>query len=217
MVFGKIEYLNLLPFHQFLKRYFRHGAEKAAWRKKGGHPAAVNEALRRGRIDAAVISSVASRRWRCADMGIVADGAVWSVLALPGENRPDEESATSNALAGVLGIEGRLLIGDKALRHYFEKGEGIDLAAEWKARTGLPFVFARLCGRGRHARRIGRIGRLFLKAPVQVPYRDRARAAEKLGITVSQLDSYLARIGYRLGWRERRALARFLKAAGRKG
>jgi chorismate dehydratase len=49
--------------------------------------------------------------------------------------RPDPERMLSEADAA-------LIIGDPALRLDREKYQVIDLAAEWKALTGLPFVFA---------------------------------------------------------------------------
>jgi chorismate dehydratase len=212
MIFGKIEYLNLLPFHVFLKRHLRHSAEKKAWLKRGSVPADINRAFRARRIDAAVISSIRSRGCRCSDFGIVADGEVQSVLLLPGPARSDRESDTSNALARVLGLEGEVLIGDKALRFFLEHpGEGIDLAAAWKAREGLPFVFARLCAHPRHIRRIERLSRLFFSRPVRIPHRILVEEAKKRGIPVSRLREYLGKIHYRLGWREKRALQRFLR------
>jgi chorismate dehydratase len=215
MIFGKIEYLNLLPFHLFLKRYLRHSAEKKAWLKRGSVPSEINRAFRARRIDAAVISSIKSRGCRCSDLGIVADGEVQSVLLLPGPARSDRESDTSNALARVLGLEGEVLIGDKALRFYLEHpGEGIDLAAAWKAREGLPFVFARLCAHPRHTRRIERLSRRFLSHPVKIPHRVLVEEAKKRKISVAHLQAYLEKIHYRLGWREKRALHRFFRLAG---
>ena len=149
MIFGKIEYLNLLPFHLFLKRTLRHGIEKKAWQKRGSIPSRINRAFETGRIDAAVISSIKSRGRECTDFGIVADGEVMSVLVLPGKNRRDTDSDTSNALADLLGIDGEVMIGDKALRYRLANPDkGIDLAEAWKEETGLPFVFARLCAFG---------------------------------------------------------------------
>jgi len=214
MIFGKIEYLNLLPFHLFLKRYLRNSVEKKAWLKRGSVPSDINRAFRARRIDAAVISSVKSRGCRCSDFGIAADGEVQSVLLLPGAPRRDRESDTSNALAKVLGVEGEVIIGDKALRYRIEHpGAALDLAALWKEREGLPFVFARLCAHPRHIGRIRRLTRLFFAKPTRIPYRVLRAEARKRGITPEQLQTYLERIHYRLGWREKRALKRFLRRA----
>ncbi|NPA28934.1 MAG: hypothetical protein GXO33_01975 [Epsilonproteobacteria bacterium] len=218
MIFGKITYLNLLPFHAFMKRYLRHSGEKSAWVRRGGVPSRINRDFRLGRIDAAVISSIRSRRCRCADLGIVADGEVMSVLALPGRSRPDGASETSNALARVLGVEGEVVIGDRALALYFDKNRMhpvTDLAAVWKRRYGLPFVFARLCASPRYGRRIDRIARLFHAKRVRVPYVVRRKEAARHGLTVRELDLYLSKIYYRIGWREKRGLALFWKKAAR--
>ena len=210
MIFGKIAYLNLLPFHMFLKRYLRHSGEKKGWQMRGRVPAKVNRDFELGRVDAAVISSIKSRGRRCADMGIVAEGEVLSVLLYPGEHREDGASETSNALARILGLQGRVVIGDRALRERLSgEGEAIDLAEAWRRRYGLPFVFARLCARPRHYRRIERMARLFLRRPVRIPWRERRLAARRHGISEQALDDYLARIGYAIGWREKRALKQF--------
>ena len=215
MIFGKIEYLNLLPFHLFLKRHLRHSAEKMAWQKRGSVPAAINRAFRARRVDAAVISSVRSGGCRCTDFGIVAEGEVWSVLLLPGEGAPDAESDTSNALAEVLGLQGRVLIGDKALRYRLENPEaGIDLAQAWREREGLPFVFARLCATPRHIGRLERLTTRFFAHPPKIPHRILVKEARKRGIGADALRDYLKKIHYRLGWREKRALKRFLTLVG---
>ena len=216
MIFGKIEYLNLLPFHIFLKRRLRSSAEKKAWLKRGSVPSAINRAFRSGRVDAAVISSVKSRGCDCVDFGIVADGAVQSVLLLPGRESADAESDTSNALAKVLGLRGEVVIGDKALVRYLRRPDGaVDLAEAWKAREGLPFVFARLCANPRHLGRVRNLAEEFFAHPPKIPYRILVREAHRRGITVPELKAYLQKIHYRIGWREKRALKRFLLLARR--
>ena len=212
MIFGKIEYLNLLPFHIFMKRYLRHSAEKKAWTRCGGVPAALNRRMRLGRIDAAVVSSVVSPAFYCVDLGIAADGAVWSVLLRPGESRKDSASDTSNALAERLGLKGEVIIGDRALKRYFDAEEPLeDLGALWKASTGLPFVYARLCARNRKEwRRLKAVEKAFHPHGVKIPHRILSREAGRVGITPAQARDYLDRIAYRLGWREKRALKKFL-------
>lgn len=212
MIFGKIAYLNLLPFHMYLKRTLRHSTEKKAWLMRGAVPSQINRDFEAGRVDAAVISSVKSQGRLCADFGIVADGEVMSVLLLPGETKRDADSDTSNALASILGLEGEVMIGDKALRYRLEHpGEGIDLAQAWKEKTGLPFVFARLCAHPKHIKRIRRLSARFFIFPPKVPYSLLKKEAAAHGLTVSQLKHYLGKIHYRLGWREKRALRLFLK------
>jgi chorismate dehydratase len=216
MIFGSIDYLNLLPFQVYMKRRFGSTQFRQMLRWKRAVPSAVNRAFQRGRIDAAFISSITSRRCRCTDLGIVADGPVLSVFLLPGVSRPDRESASSNILAQVLGLEGEVLIGDKALRHHLAGGGGIDLAQEWKERTGLPFVFARLCHR-KKGKKIRKIAKEFGSREWKIPRYLLEKAAREKGITPSQLHRYLEHIDYRMGWREKKALKLFLKKSRRIG
>ena len=119
MIFGKIDYLNLLPFHVFLKRSRLSSQDKKIIEFKKGVPSKLNRDLCCRRIDAAVISSIESRkkRYKKVSLGIVAKGDVKSVLVRKGTAaRPDPASASSNALAGVLGLEGEGLIGDRVLK-----------------------------------------------------------------------------------------------------
>ena len=211
MLFGSISYLNLLPFQLFLKRRLRHSSAQMAFRYKRAVPSRINTALRRGEIHAAFVSSVHSPRFRCTDLGIIAERKVYSVFVLPGEEAPDPASETSNRLARVLGLHGRVLIGDAALRYYLDGGEGVDLAEAWHAQTGLPFVFARLCYT-RHGAAIERLAREFARTRVRIPRTVLKREASKRGITPEQLTWYLEHIHYTLDWRARRGLRRFLRA-----
>ncbi|WP_353661697.1 MqnA/MqnD/SBP family protein [Hydrogenimonas sp. SS33] len=214
MIFGKIEYLNLLPFHIFLKKELRSSAEKMAWLKRGSVPSEINRAFHARRVDAAVISSIRSRGCRCVDFGIVADGEVQSVLLLPGAMHEDSASETSNALARVLGLRGKVIIGDRALQHHLRHPEGaIDLARAWKEREGLPFVFARLCAHPAHLARIEKLSRRFFAHPPRVPYRVLKKEAHRHGLSVRELREYLKKIHYRIGWREKKALKRFFSTA----
>lgn len=123
MIFGKIDYLNLLPFSVFLKGCRAPNAFKAALNYHKGVPSAMSEALVKGRIDAAVISSVEARRARFKrlKLGICAQAAVKSVLVRLGERKPDAASRTSNALSEILGVKGEVIIGDRALRLYLQE------------------------------------------------------------------------------------------------
>ena len=55
MIFGKIDYLNLLPFHVFLKSAPLSSQIKKAIEFKKGVPSKLNRALNARKIDAAVI------------------------------------------------------------------------------------------------------------------------------------------------------------------
>ena len=145
MLFGSISYLNLLPFQLFLKQHISDNASKMAFRYKRAVPSKINKALQRREINAAFISSVTSKKCKCTDLGIIANKKVYSVLLLKGEDASDPASASSNHLAKILDLQGQVLIGDAALQYYLSGGEGIDLAEAWHEKTGLPFVFARLC------------------------------------------------------------------------
>ena len=209
MLFGSISYLNLLPFQLFLKRYLRSNAAQMAFRYKRAVPSRINASLRRGEVNAAFISSVHSPRFACTDLGIIAKGAVYSVFVLPEADADDPASATSNRLAHILGLHGRVLIGDAALRYYLEGGEGIDLAKIWEERTGLPFVFARLCY-NRHGTSIKRLAHAFTRSHTRIPQYILKREATKRGITPAQLTWYLQHIHYEMDWRTKRGLKRFL-------
>ncbi len=211
MVFGSISYLNLLPFQLFLKRHLHSDASKMALRYKRAVPSQINASLKRREINAAFISSIESNRYRCTDLGIIANKAVQSVFVIPGDTAIDPASATSNRLATLLGLQGRVLIGDTALKYKLEGGEGVDLAKAWYEMTGLPFVFARLCHNLKRGEEIERLARTFVKTPVRIPQTTLKREARKRGITPKALLWYLEHIEYRLDYRAKRGLKRFLK------
>ena len=52
----------------------------------------------------------------------------------------DSESSTSNILAQVLNLEGKIIIGDKALNHFHncQDKDFIDLAKAWNEKYNLP-------------------------------------------------------------------------------
>ncbi len=210
MLFGSISYLNLLPFQLFLKRYIRHNGAKMAFRYKRAVPSQINASLRRGEVNAAFISSVHSSRFACTDLGIIAERKVYSVFVLPEAEAADPASATSNRLAQVLDLHGRVLIGDAALRYYLDGGEGIDLAEAWHEQTGLPFVFARLCY-NRHGKAIRKLAKRFAHTRTRIPQYILKREAGKRGITPKQLLWYLEYIHYEMDWKAKRGLKKFLR------
>jgi chorismate dehydratase len=209
MLFGSISYLNLLPFQVFLKRHLTHNATKMSFNYKRAVPSTINKALKRKAIHAAFISSVASRQCHCTNLGIIAHKKVYSVLLLDGENQTDPASATSNQLAKVLGLQGQVLIGDAALKHYLKGGKGIDLAEAWHEKTGLPFVFARLCY-NKHGQCIRKIAKSFANKKTKIPQYILKREAKKRGITPKQLTWYLGHIHYEMDWKSKRGLKKFL-------
>jgi len=131
MIFAKIDFINLLPLHVFIKKNLSTQMKQIIEYKKS-YPASINKKFKKRKVDAAVISSIASRRCKkCLDLGIVANGVVDSVLVIPGSYKKDFQSDTSNALAKVLKIDGEVVIGDKALYKFHNSDEVfIDLAKE---------------------------------------------------------------------------------------
>ncbi|MFT7004042.1 MAG: chorismate dehydratase, partial [Sulfurimonas sp.] len=169
MVFGKIEYLNLLPFHVFMKRFTKSSQQSMSMHYKRGVPAKINEKFISRKVDAAIISSVRAKKYKHVNIGIIAKKEVLSVIVVPSvENEADVESASSNVLAKILGIEGKVLIGDKALKYYLEGKPHIDLASIWKEKYNLPFVFAVLCYH-KDQKLYKNIEKQFLKQKVKIP------------------------------------------------
>lgn len=211
MLFGSISYLNLLPFQVFLKQYLSHNASKMSFNYKRAVPSQINKALKRRSIHAAFISSVESRKCKCTDLGIIAHKKVYSVLLLKGKNQEDPASATSNQLAKVLNLRGQVLIGDIALKHYLDGTDGIDLAEAWYNKTGLPFVFARLCY-NKHRKPIEKLAKTFARSNVKIPQYILKREAYKRDITPKQLTWYLKHIYYEMDWKSKKSLKLFLSS-----
>ncbi len=214
VLFGKIDYINLAPFHIFLKRYITNSQFKQSIEYKKSYPSRINRLFKSGKVDAAFISSIESRGsdFRCFDAGIVAEREIRSVLVRPGAYRQDSESATSNALAKVLGIDGEVIIGDKALKAYLKNPDAyIDLATAWYARYRLPFVFARFCVR-RHSRYYRRLIGKFLRSEVKIPHYMLKRYASREELSLSEVKAYLELVHYRVDRRAGRGLRRFLKS-----
>lgn len=144
MIFAKIDFINLLPFHIFIKKNINSFQQKASIEYKKSYPSVITEKFKKRKVDSAFISSIASRDEKFLDFGIVAHDDVLSVLLIPGIEQSDYQSKTSNALAKVLDLKGKVIIGDKALNFYHQNKEieKIDLAKQWKNKYNLPFLFA---------------------------------------------------------------------------
>ncbi|MRI59094.1 MAG: hypothetical protein C6H99_06285 [Epsilonproteobacteria bacterium] len=209
MIIGKIDYINLLPFYVFLKKRL-NSQEKAALNFYKGVPSQINKKFQKGRVEAAVISSIISAKYSCSDFGIVAHKKVASVLVCPGTHKKDEESDTSNILAKVLGLQGEILIGDKALRH---KHKGcVDLARKWYEKYRLPFVFARFCYRKR-PKAYQKLAKEFLEYRGKIPDYILKQYARRSGLSSKEIQAYLKLIGYTISIKEKRSLKKFLKIA----
>ena len=210
MIFGSISYLNLLPFQIFLKRYIKNSAIKMMLNYKRAVPSEINLALKRRDINAGFISSIESKAYRCSNLGIIANRAVYSVFVIEGREKQDKESATSNALASLLNLKGEVIIGDKALKYYLDGGKCIDLATEWYKKTTLPFVFARLCYNS-YGKKIKEIEKKFIKQPIKIPQYILKQEAKKRGIEPKKLVWYLKFITYQLDYKSHKSLKLFLK------
>ncbi|SFZ98423.1 Menaquinone via 6-amino-6-deoxyfutalosine step 1 [hydrothermal vent metagenome] len=182
-----------------------------SFRYKRAVPSQINKALKRREINAAFISSIESKKCKCTDLGIIANKKVYSVLLIKGENQKDPASASSNRLAKILNLEGKVLIGDAALKYYLNGGEAIDLAEEWYKKTNLPFAFARLCY-NQHGKAIKKIAKKFARTKVKIPQYILKKEAKKRGITAKQLTWYLQYIYYNLEYKEKRSLKKFLNS-----
>jgi len=217
LIFGKIDFLNLLPFHVFMKRYARSLRFHQSLRYHRGVPSALNREFAARRIDAAFISSITAKNCTHFNVGIVAKKEVLSVLSIPADkHRKDADSATSNRLAQILGIEGEVLIGDKALRYYYSGGKHTDLGKLWHEKTGLPFVFALLCTHD-HTAELERLSREFVKTRVRIPYYILLDASKQSGLSPAQILHYLKYISYTVGEKEKKGLKKFVKEAKARG
>ncbi|MCI6989061.1 MAG: menaquinone via futalosine step 1 [Campylobacter sp.] len=219
MIFGKIDYLNLLPFHTFLKQSSLPTYVKKSIEFKKGVPSYLCKQLFNSKVDAAVISSVESRRkkYKKLNMGIVAKNRVISVLVRKNSSKKlDPASMTSNMLSKVLGLNGEVIIGDRALKAYLEDGKESfwDLGEEWNKKTKLPFVFGRFCYR-QNGEIYDKIVSNFLKANVKIPNYILKSYAISRGVKISDIRWYLKFISYKMGKKENKALKIFLNKSRR--
>ena len=213
MIFGKIEYLNLLPFHIFMKRFLRSSQAKAIMDYKKNVPAKVNHAFLNRRVDAAFISSIAAKKRQYVNLGIIAKKEVQSVLVIPSrKDKKDKESASSNLLAQILEQNGEVLIGDKALKYALKNDDYIDLAQLWHEKYQLPFVFALLCYH-KDKKRYKKIEKAFLKKEQKIPRYILQNAAIRTNIDTKDILHYLTLISYKLDNRAKKGLKKFYKEA----
>ena len=211
MIFGKIQYLNLLPFHVFMKHYTRSSQEKQSMQYYKGVPSSINKKFISRKVDAAFISSISAKKYQNVGLGIIAKKEVLSVLVLPYEkNQKDSASASSNVLADVLGLDGEVLIGDKALKHYLAGKAHIDLAKEWNKQYKLPFVFALLCFH-KEKKLYKDIEKKFVKQKVKIPQYLLLNAAKRTGISAKDILNYLEYISYEVDYKAKKGLDLFYK------
>lgn len=217
MVFGKIDYINLLPFHVFLKKSSLPNAFKRSCEHQKDVPSAINHKLRKRKVNAAIISSIESKRSsiKALNIGIIAKKNVKSVLLKEGAPKQDPASATSNMLARVLGLEGEVFIGDRALKLFLQEPSSyIDLAQKWNDQYHLPFVFARLCVNA-HQHFFHKLSKRFVQRPIKIPRYILQQYSRERGISEHDIQEYLKLISYTIGRKEQKALFIFLKKANR--
>lgn len=218
MIFAKIDFINLLPFHIYIKKHIPSSQMKSIIEYKKSYPSNINKKYKKRKVDSAFISSIASRNEKNLDFGIIAQKDVLSVLVIPGNEQDDFQSETSNALAKVLGYKGQVLIGDKALKYYHanKNSDFIDLAQAWNDKYNLPFVFAVLCYSSNKIL-LDKYTRKFNKRHIKIPQYILEQYSKRTGISKQNILDYLKKIDYDLGIKEKRALKLFLKLTKEKG
>lgn len=210
MRLGKIDYLNLLPFDVFIKGSSLSSQFKAMVAYRKSYPAKLNRDFLFSRLDAGFFSSILAygNLNMALNCGIIAHGEVLSVLALPKENKQDYQSASSNALIKVLGITGEVLIGDRALAYRLSGGEGIDLGQAWWEKKRLPFVFGLFCA-SKNQMQAQKIALGFSQKNIKIPYYLLKQASKRSGIAPRDILTYLQKISYRIGRKEKEGLKAF--------
>lgn len=204
--------------HIYLKKNIRSNQLKAIIEYQKSYPAAINKKFKQRKVHSAFISSIASRKEKALDLGIIARKEVQSVLLVPGKYSKDYQSDTSNALAKVLNLEGQVIIGDKALKFYHEndKSTFIDLAKAWQEKYHLPFVFARLCY-NKHGKLLDKVTKNFYKRHIKIPQYILEQYSKRSGISKENILEYLKGIDYDIGLKEKQALKLFFKLSKEKG
>jgi len=212
MIFAKIDFINLLPLHVFLKKNISSTQFKQIIEYKKSYPSDINQKFHKRQIDAAFISSITSQKSKSLDIGIVAQNEVLSVLVLKGNYQKDIQSDTSNALAKILHIDGQVMIGDKALQYYHnsEDKNFVDLAQIWKEKYNLPFVFARLCF-NKNEKILQKLSKNFLQTKIKIPQYILKQYVDKTGLTQKQIQEYLSKISYKISYKEKQSLKLFFK------
>lgn len=212
MIFGKIDYINLLPLHIYLKGSRLKSYEKKTMEYKKAVPSTLNKALYNKKIEAAIISSIESKRkkYKKLPLGICAFKKVDSVFVIKNTKaKQDPHSASSNALARLLGLKAQVIIGDKALKAYLQdKSLYIDLCTLWYEKTSLPFVFGRFsCIKNYKAYK--KILSPFLRQKIFIPQYLLQDYAKSRQIPAKEILKYLKLIYYKIGKKESLALKRF--------
>lgn len=220
MIFGKIDYINLLPLHLYLKSSKLPSYVKASIEYKKNIPSYLNKMLNERKIDSAIISSIESskKKYKNLDIGICANKKVMSVLVEKNTSiQKDKESATSNALAKILNLQGKVIIGDKALKAYInEPNKYLDMCELWYKKTNLPFVFARFSSLTNH-NKSKKMLKNFIKNTTthnqrqKIPKYILDNFSITRNIKAKSIKQYLKHIYYKIGKKERKALKIYIR------
>jgi len=214
MIFAKIDFINLLPFYIFIKKNIISSQIKQIINYKKSYPSKINKQFKKRQIDAAFISSIASKNKSCLDIGIVAKKDVLSVLLIKNkELKYDYQSDTSNALCDILNLKGEVIIGDKALYKYYNNDNNeqyLDLAKLWNEKYNLPFVFARLAFNN-HEKYLKKLSKEFLNSNIKIPQYILKKYSKKTNLSTKQIKDYLKKISYQISHKEKKSLKLFFK------
>ena len=183
-----------------------------------GVPKEINGLLSARRVDAGFVSSIISPKFTHLNVGVVAYKKVLSVLVVQDdETVPDSQSQSSNALADILGVKGKILIGDKALRLYLKEKESPnfeknvkDLATLWHQKYHLPFVFARFCVNAQ-ASFYAELLERFVQRPIKIPHYILTQESQKHKIDREDIKAYLKYIHFKMGKKEEQSLRLFFR------
>jgi cyclic dehypoxanthinyl futalosine synthase len=128
-------------------------------------------------------------------------------------------SLPHEGLARIGGTRGALVIGDPALAVEGKYPHVFDLASEWRAWTGLPFVFAAWCGRAGSLSEAQEAFLLEAKVAGLARRHEYADAhAANTGLSAESMRAYLdTAIRFDLGEEERAGLQRFFDEAAKIG
>src|SRR5574344_1972181 len=200
MIFSKIDFINLLPFHIYIKKNIKSNQLKSSIEYKKSYPSVITNNFKKRKVHSAFISSIGSRNKKSKD---------------------DFQSKTSNALAKVLNLNGEVIIGDKALKFFIENKNNkneyiIDLAKYWQDKYKLPFVFAVLCF-NKYEKRLKDLTKNFDKKKIKIPQYILEKYSKRSGISKGDILEYLKKIDYDIGYKEKRALKLFLTLTKNKG
>ncbi|MCF6331019.1 MAG: hypothetical protein L3I99_05670 [Sulfurimonas sp.] len=181
-----------------MKKFIKSSQQSMAMHYKRGVPSDINKKFLTRKVDAAFISSISAKKFQHVNLGIIAKKEVLSVLVIPHDkNKKDTDSASSNILANILGVNGEVLIGDKALKYYLQNDEYVDLAKLWNEKYNLPFVFALLCFH-KDKKLYKNIEREFLKKEIKIPQYILNIASKRTGVDKKDILNYLTFISYKI-------------------